>query len=312
MPTLSFTAAEAGSRLDKALGQLLPHYSRTRLQQLIKEGYVQHNGKIIRDAARKVKTGDVYEITEPAVIPATITAENIELDIMFEDKDILVINKPAGLVVHPAAGHKGGTLVNALLAHCGDSLSGIGGVARPGIVHRLDKDTSGLMLVAKNDIAHRHLAAQFAAHSINRKYLAFVWGVPSKKTGRIEGAIGRNPSRDKSARKKMVVRKLGGKEAVTHYTVQKRFGDIASLIECKLETGRTHQVRVHLTALGHPLIGDALYGKGRNKLIQFPRQALHAGLLGFIHPRLEKYLEFTRPLPPDMQNLGIQLETFSA
>jgi 23S rRNA pseudouridine1911/1915/1917 synthase len=257
------------------------------------------------DASRKAKLGDVFTIRVPPPEPASPEAQDIDLDILYEDKDLLVINKPVGMVVHPAPGNRDRTLVNALLAHCGKSLSGIGGVARPGIVHRLDKDTSGLMVVAKNDKAHQQLTKQFADRSLSRTYQALVWGEPVPLVGHIEAPIGRHP-RDRV--KMAVVGK--GKPALTYYKVIESFGDLASLVECKLATGRTHQIRVHLAYIKHPVIGDAVYGGGRNRvgdaaklLEKFPRQALHATQLQFFHPRTEKLMSFKAPLPKDMAEL---------
>lgn len=290
-------------RLDKALTALLEEegaaLSRARLQALIKEGQVTLSKKPVFDPSRKVKSGEVYTVAIPPPEPATPKAQKMKLEIVYEDKDFLVIDKPPGMVVHPAPGHRENTLVNALLAHCGASLSGIGGVARPGIVHRLDKDTGGLMIVAKNDGAHQALTKQFADRSLSRVYHALVWGVPVPKQGSIEGSVGRHP-RD---RKKMAVT-AKGREALTYYKVLKVF-DGVSLIECKLATGRTHQIRVHLAHKKHPLVGDTLYGKGygQGPLRDFPRQALHAVELQFIHPRTGKVMRFKSELPADMAKL---------
>lgn len=274
-------------------------------------------GRTIRDANFRVKPGEDYEITVPAPVDPTPRGEDIPLAVVYEDKDLIVIEKPAGLVVHPAAGNLTGTLVNALIAHCGDSLQGIGGVARPGIVHRLDKDTSGLLVAAKNERAMRSLAKQFAAHAIERAYHAVVWGAPRAGEGRVEGLIGRNPF----DRKRMAVMRSGGKEARTRYRVIETFGaktrPFASLVECRLETGRTHQIRVHLAHLGHPLIGDPSYGRARTAprpksdaearafetAGNFPRQALHAYVLGFDHPSLQKTLRFESKWPADFAGL---------
>ena len=251
-------------------------------------------------------TGATYTIIPPEPTEPDPEPENIPLDIVYEDDDLLVISKPAGLVVHPGAGHWTGTLVNALLYHCGDSLSGINGVKRPGIVHRIDKDTSGLLVVAKNDKAHVGLAKQFEVHSIQRTYDAFVWGL-TPESGRIEGNIGRSPSN----RQKMAIVKVGGKPAVTHYERVDAYGVLASHIKCHLETGRTHQIRVHMTSIKHPLIGDELYGSAPkfapDSIRYFPRQALHAGLLGFIHPITQKQMLFEVPLPKDLENLKVLL-----
>jgi len=359
-------------RLDKALTGLLaarlPGLSRVRLQSLIAEGKVSLGGKTISDASRNAKAGEVYKISVPPAAPARPEAQKIKLEIVYEDKDLLVINKPVGMVVHPAPGNRDSTLVNALLAHCGKSLSGIGGVARPGIVHRLDKDTSGLIVVAKNDLAHKKLTEQFADRSLSRTYEAVVWGVPVPGNGSIRGNIGRH-ARD---RKKMAVTPKG-REALTHYRVLEVFSlsdksipppvrgrsgggcknldpspaktkgllrkpkfllplpqgernvtsldacasspqgqrNVASLIECKLSTGRTHQIRVHLAHKKHPVIGDPVYGKhavsGHAPVLKalqaFPRQALHAKDLRFIHPRSGEEMRFSAPLPKDMRDL---------
>lgn len=302
-------------RLDKALAIELPEYSRARLQDFIQSGDVVFKGKAVTSPKQKVQLGQSYIVNIPPPINATPDAENIPLDIVYEDEDLLVINKQPDMVVHPAAGHADGTLVNALLHHCGNDLSGIGGVRRPGIVHRLDKETSGLMIVAKNDHAHQHLSAQLKDRSLSRIYQAFVWGVPSPRNGIVETQIGRD-SRD---RKKRAVVYSGGKDAVTEYNILKQFGTLASLVECKLQTGRTHQIRVHMAHIQHWMIGDPAYGRpylekflrGRIRLTEeiakelqkFPRQALHAAEIGFIHPRSEEEMHFTADMPDDMQGL---------
>ena len=313
--TLTVREAHAGERLDKFLAGELPEFSRSRLQALIAQGAVTCWGKAITDAAAKVKAREVYCVSMPETAPSHMPAQAIDLDIVYEDKDLLVINKPAGLTVHPGAGNPDMTLVNALLAHCGDTLSGIGGVARPGIVHRIDKDTSGLLVAAKNDPAHLALSAQLAERTLSRVYQALVWGVPKQKSGTITANIGRSFSN----RQKMAVVPKGGKPAVTHYKVLEDFG-FASLLECKLETGRTHQIRVHLTHLGHPLVGDPVYGqptsqrlqakalkalpeKTRAALLKFNRQALHAKEIAFIHPASGKELRFSCDPPKDMKQL---------
>jgi 23S rRNA pseudouridine1911/1915/1917 synthase len=298
-------------RLDRALTGLMaaemPTLSRARVQALIKDGHVTLADKTVKDASRRVRAGEVYVVHVPPPEAAEPEAQAIDLAIVHEDKDMLVIDKPAGLVVHPAPGNRDRTLVNALLAHCGGSLSGIGGVARPGIVHRLDKDTSGLIVVAKNDLAHQALTRQFADRSLSRTYQAIVWGVPPH-TGSIEAPIGRHP-RD---RKKMAVT-AKGRAALTHYKVLKNLGAV-SLIECKLATGRTHQIRVHLAHIKHPVVGDPVYGrrgagpKGTEDLGAFPRQALHAVRLELIHPRTGKRMSFSSPLPTDMAKLLRKLE----
>jgi 23S rRNA pseudouridine1911/1915/1917 synthase len=320
---VTITGAE-GSRLDRALQQHLPELSRSRLKQLILSGQVTDaspnnradNGNVIRDPARKVKEGQTFVVILPEPDDATPQAQAIPLDICFEDAHLLVIDKPAGLVVHPAPGNPDGTLVNALIAHCGESLVGIGGVRRPGIVHRLDKDTSGLIVVAKTELAHRALSRDFAARRIARAYAAIVWGVPLPVEGEIAGNIGRSMTN----RKKMaVVSAARGKPAVTRYKVERAFADKAALIECRLLTGRTHQIRVHLAERGHPLIGDPVYGgrTGRGlarsgataaAAAHFPRQALHARHLGFIHPASGENLVFDSALPDDMKSLLFTLE----
>ncbi|WP_024507471.1 RluA family pseudouridine synthase [Bradyrhizobium sp. ARR65] len=315
---------EGSARLDRVLAQRVPDLSRSRLKALIQQGQVAIGAVPIRDPAYHVKEGDTITIDVPEPADPTPKGETIALRIIYEDDDIIVIDKPAGLVVHPAAGHETGTLVNALIAHCGASLSGIGGVRRPGIVHRLDKDTSGLMVVAKNDLAHQSLTAQFADHGrtneMERGYLAFVWGVPNRARGTVEAAIDRHPY----AREKMAVR-AGGRAAVTHYEVRKTFTGrdgkpVASLLACQLETGRTHQIRVHLAHIGHPLLGDAVYGphfktkasqlgpEAQAALAGLGRQALHAYLLVFEHPRTGQVLRWETPLPEDLLLLESTLE----
>ncbi|HEY8964005.1 MAG TPA: RluA family pseudouridine synthase [Alphaproteobacteria bacterium] len=302
------------TRLDRALAVLLPDLSRARIQALIESGDVLIGGKALK-ASAKVVAGQSVSLVMPEPEAAEPVAEDIPLDIVYEDDDLLVLNKPAGLVVHPAAGHQQGTLVNALLHHCADSLSGIGGVKRPGIVHRLDKDTSGLMMVAKNDFAHQHLAKQLADRTLSRTYHALVWGTPMPFKGTIDAPLARNPNN----RFFMAVRN-DGRQAVTHYTVLERYGDTASLVECKLETGRTHQIRVHMVHKKNPLIGDPLYGlqpsavggylkRGgyegaqADLILGFPRQALHALKLSFIHPRTGNKVTLESELPNDFKEL---------
>lgn len=309
----------AGTRLDAFLPGAISGLSRVRAKALILGGQVAIGGATVSEAKRPVNAGDTVRVVLPPAEPAAPQAEKIALDIVYQDDDLIVINKTAGMVVHPAPGHSAGTLVNALIAHAGDSLSGIGGVRRPGIVHRLDKDTTGLLVIAKTDIAHRGLAAQFADHgrkgALVRGYRAIVWGVPSPRSGTIEAAIGRSTRN----RKKMAVAKTGGREAITHYEVEETFGPktspLASLLSLELETGRTHQIRVHLAAIGHPLIGDPDYGAGMNTkaaklpepargVVQgFSRQALHAWLLGFAHPVIGEDVRFEAQLPKDMADL---------
>jgi 23S rRNA pseudouridine1911/1915/1917 synthase len=316
-----------GDRLDRVLAALAPEgISRSRLTNLIREGAVSQNGETVMDPRAKVKAGTEYELRMPEAISAIPEAEAIPLTIVYEDAYLVVVDKPAGMVVHPAPGAERGTLVNALLHHCGDSLSGIGGVRRPGIVHRIDKDTSGLLVVAKTDIAHQGLAALFAAHDLDREYLAVTRGAPDRADPRLMGLpgvsmdgpwfrvetlIGRHPG----DRKKMAVLRGGeGRHAVTRFQVEARLPPRAALIRCRLETGRTHQIRVHLSHLGHGLIGDPVYGRsviaGLPEVAQtFPRQALHAATLGFHHPVTEDILRFESPLPQDMADLVAKLSS---
>jgi len=307
----------AGWRLDRFLAAALPDFSRSRLKQLLDESAVSLGARTIKDANHRVKPGETYTVVIPPTAPATPQGQDIPLEVVYEDKDLIVINKPPGLVVHPAAGNPDGTLVNALIAHCGPGVLRIGGEERPGIVHRLDKDTSGLLVAAKTERAMASLAKQFANHTIERAYNAVVWGAPRDTAGLIESQIGRSPF----DRKRMTVLRAGGKRAATRYKVIEKFGPaerpFASLIECRLETGRTHQIRVHLTHLGHPLIGDPQYGRNRTAprakspaedraftvAADFPRQALHAFVLGFQHPSLHKTLRFEAPWPADFAEL---------
>jgi 23S rRNA pseudouridine1911/1915/1917 synthase len=297
--------AHAGWRLDRALAAAVPTLSRERLKTLIRTGAVESAGKALRDPATKVRGDESFRVAVPEPEPAHNEPQDIPLTIVFEDQHLLVVDKPAGLVVHPAAGNLDGTLVNALLHHCGGSLSGIGGVARPGIVHRIDKDTSGLLVVAKTDVAHEGLAKQFAAHSIDRRYLAIVSGVPRSNGGKVDAPLARSATNRK---KIAIVEGSRGKRAVTHWSRLNVLKD-AALVECRLETGRTHQVRVHMASIGHPLLGDPVYGrsgKAHGKLLkelQFHRQALHAAELGFTHPVTKHRLSFSSPMPPDMQEL---------
>jgi len=300
--------AQSGLRLDRALAELLPDLSRERIKALIVEGQIVSGGRSL-NPSMKVAAGQDYSITLPAPVALDAVAQDIPLDIVHEDADLIVVDKPAGLVVHPAAGNLDGTLVNALLHHCDGQLSGIGGVARPGIVHRIDKDTSGLLVVAKSDKAHEGLARQFKDHSIDRLYAAIVYGIPAPGSGTVDAWIGRSDA----DRKKMAVHREGrGKHAVTHYRMMERLRG-AAMVECRLETGRTHQVRVHMAHLGHPLIGDPVYGRDRKgfksilETLGFKRQALHAKRLGFIHPVTEEPLAFDSPLPADMQELLSEL-----
>ena len=310
----------APDRLDRVLAKAWPDLSRSRLQALIRDGRVTVGGTPAQDPAAKVEGEAAVALDEPPAVPAEPAAEAIPLRVVYEDDDLVVIDKPAGLVVHPAGGHESGTLVNALLAHCGDSLSGIGGVRRPGIVHRLDKDTTGLMVVAKNDRAHASLAAQFADHGrsgpLERAYLALVWDVPDPRQGTIRTGLARSTqSRERMA----VVPEDRGRAAITHFAVQDVLpgsaAPLASLLHCELETGRTHQIRVHMAHAGHGLIGDPVYGGHRAPSAKalgedvaaaakaFPRQALHAATLGFVHPVSGESLRFEAALPPDMAEL---------
>ena len=332
---------QAGQRLDRFLSDALPDVSRTRIQALIRDGHVRladgpSGGATIEDVKYRVKPGERFELGLPPAAEPALQAEDIPLDVVFEDDALIVIDKPPGLVVHPGAGQPDGTLVNALLAHCGKSLSGIGGVARPGIVHRLDKDTSGLMVVAKTDQVHRALAEQFADHGrtgeMARGYLALVWGAPSRPRGTIEAPIGRHPA---SRTKMAVVSEDKGRHAATHWRLLETYGGhaslkdragmsgrapVASLVECMLETGRTHQVRVHMAHAGHPLVGDPLYGTGfktklrtlpeplQEAIVSLDRQALHAAHLAFVHPVSGTLLEFNSPLPDDLGEIVRQFK----
>ena len=298
--------AHAGWRLDRALADALPSLSRERLKVLVKSGALTGaGGTLVRDPAIKVGGSEAFTLTVPDPQPAHNLAQDIPLAIAHEDGHLLVIDKPAGLVVHPAAGNRDGTLVNALLHHCGGSLSGIGGVARPGIVHRIDKDTSGLLVVAKSDVAHAGLAKQFAAHSVERRYLAIVSGAPVLAAGSIDAPLARSAT---DRKKIAIVRDNRGKRAVTSWRLLTKLNG-AALVECRLETGRTHQVRVHMASIGHPLLGDPVYGRTGGKhrellrAIGFHRQALHAARIGFVHPVTKDRLSFDSTMPPDMQEL---------
>jgi len=320
--SVTITEEEAGQRLDRVLAARIPALSRSRLKALILGGQVTIAARTIRDPAAHVNSGETVTVTMPPLEDAKPAGEDIPLNIVYEDDALIVIDKPPGLVVHPAAGHAKGTLVNALIAHCGDSLSGIGGVKRPGIVHRLDKDTSGLMVVAKTDAAHRAISKQFAEKMegpLERGYLAFVWGAPARPKGVIDAPLDRHPH----ARDKRAVR-ASGRAAVTHWQVLERFaGDdgkpVAALVACTLETGRTHQIRVHLAHIGHPILGDETYATGfrtkaarlspdaRSALDALGRQALHAYRLGFENPETGEFLEFQSELPADLRRLHTAL-----
>ncbi|MDO4307751.1 MAG: RluA family pseudouridine synthase [Eubacteriales bacterium] len=288
--TFMIEEQEAGIRIDRVLTDKCEDYSRSYLQKLLKDQQVSVNKNPVK-ANYKVQAGDTVHVTLPDMEEPNIRPQEIPLDILYEDDYLLVVNKPKDMVVHPSAGHMEGTLVNAVLAHCQGNLSGINGVLRPGIVHRIDKDTTGALLICKDDTTHRALAEQLKVHSIKRRYHAVAYGNFSDEEGTVEGPIGRHPI----DRKKMAINYKNGKEAVTHYRVLERFGN-ATYIECRLETGRTHQIRVHMASIGHPLLGDEIYGSGRNPY-HLQGQALHAMVLGFIHPHTGKYMEFEAPLP---------------
>ena len=310
----------AGQRLDRVLAELLPDISRSRIQALIRSGHVRGPEGTIGEPGQRVKPAETFSVALPPPEPAEPQGQAIPLAVVYEDKDLIVIDKPPGLVVHPAAGHADGTLVNALIAHCGESLSGIGGVRRPGIVHRLDKETSGLLVVAKNDGAHQGLAEQFASHGadgrLERAYLALVWGTPTRRAGTIEARVGRSSA---NRTRMAVVKGEAGRHAVTHFEVIETFAldgkPLASLVKLRLETGRTHQIRVHLAHIGNPVMGDPLYGVGfkasaskltpaaREALESLGRQALHAAEIGFDHPVHGGALRFSSPLPADMDRL---------
>ncbi len=291
------SAGEEDERLDKCLALLTDSLSRSYIQKMILEGNVKVNG-IAAKASYKVKQEDLIEFELPTAVEPEILPENIPLDILYEDADVIVVNKPKGMVVHPAAGHYSGTLVNALMYHCGGSLSGINGVMRPGIVHRIDMDTTGSLIVCKNDAAHRSVAEQLKEHSVTRRYEAICYGVLKEDQGIIDRPIGRDPAE----RKKMAVNERNGKRAVTHYRVLRRFREY-SYIECTLETGRTHQIRVHMASIGHPLLGDQVYAGGRKCPYRLQGQTLHAGVLGFRHPATGEYMEINAPLPEYFQHL---------
>jgi 23S rRNA pseudouridine1911/1915/1917 synthase len=310
--TLQVAEEEQGKRLDHLLAKHFPDISRSRIKALIVDGKVTVDGAVSKAPALRVKTvGAAVEMHVPPTVSIDLLPQDLPLDILFEDEHLIIINKAAGMVVHPAPGHPDGTLVNALLHHCGESLLGIGGERRPGIVHRLDKDTSGVMVAAKHQAAHEGLSALFAKHDLERTYQAVLWGAPSPTSGVVEGAIGR----DRMNRKKMAVDLKHGKDAITHYQVLKHLGLGATVVACTLETGRTHQIRVHMSAIGHSLMGDPLYGRAsparkarfdeeqQAAISGFPRQALHAAVLGFVHPMTKDYVRFESELPTDMKNL---------
>ncbi len=283
-------------RIDKCISMLIDSLSRSFIQKLIKEEQVRVNGMVVKGSYR-VKTDDEVQFCLPESVEPDIEPENIPLDILYEDKDVVVVNKPKGMVVHPAAGHYSGTMVNALMYHCGKDLSGINGVMRPGIVHRIDMDTTGSVIVCKNDVAHNCIAEQLKEHSIRRTYRAICYGVLKEDEGTIKGAIGRHPT----DRKKMSINEKNGKHAVTHYKVLKRFKDY-TYIECRLETGRTHQIRVHMASIGHPLLGDEVYSNRKSPFL-LQGQTLHAKTIGFVHPETKMYVEIDAPLPEYFQHL---------
>ncbi|HTI02890.1 MAG TPA: RluA family pseudouridine synthase [Acidisoma sp.] len=314
---LTATSDDGGVRLDKFLAERIGTISRSRVKSLILEGRLSRDGAVTTDVSATVQPGAAYRLRLPPPDPATPQGEEIPLAILYEDDALLVLDKPAGLVVHPAPGNPDGTLVNALIAHCGDSLTGIGGERRPGIVHRLDKDTSGVMVVAKTELAHTRLSAAFASRDLDREYKAICWGVPNPARGAIEGDIGRDP-RD---RKRMAVVTRNGKPALTNYRIVRNYGTAASLVALRLGTGRTHQIRVHMAYIGHPLLGDSVYLRRRPSVaktlppqalglaLDFPRQALHAEMLGFFHPITGVKLSFSAPPPADFRELEAALDT---
>lgn len=291
--------SQSGMRLDKFLTEIYPDQTRSFLQKLVKSGEIKVNGKPVIKAGFVVEGGDQVSASIPTPQAVEIEAENIPLDILYEDADVLIVNKPKGMVVHPSAGHYSGTLVNAIMYHCADSLSGINGEIRPGIVHRIDMDTTGALIICKNDAAHVDIAEQIKEHTVTRRYRGIVCGVVKEDEGTIEGAIGRHPTQ----RKKMVINEKNGKPAITHYKVLQRFAKY-TYMEFRLETGRTHQIRVHMASIGHPLLGDELYGNPKNLAMKgLQGQTLHAMVIGFVHPTTHEYMEFEAPLPEYFQNL---------
>ena len=291
--------SQSGMRLDKFLTEIYPDQTRSFLQKLVKSGEIKVNGKPVIKAGFVVEGGDQVSASIPTPQAVEIEAENIPLDILYEDADVLIVNKPKGMVVHPSAGHYSGTLVNAIMYHCAESLSGINGEIRPGIVHRIDMDTTGALIICKNDAAHVDIAEQIKEHTVTRRYRGIVCGVGKEDEGTIEGAIGRHPTQ----RKKMAINEKNGKPAITHYKVLQRFAKY-TYMEFRLETGRTHQIRVHMASIGHPLLGDELYGNPKNLAMKgLQGQTLHAMVIGFVHPTTHEYMEFEAPLPEYFQNL---------
>ena len=312
---LTADAAAAGQRLDRWLAGAIGTLSRSRVKALIEGHHLRRDGAVVTDVSEAVREGAEYSLAIPPALPARPQAQDIPLTVLFEDRHLIVLDKPAGLVVHPAPGNLDGTLVNALLSHAGEELTGIGGEARPGIVHRLDKDTSGVMVVAKSERAHQRLSEAFAARDLERSYLALAWGVPAPAAGEVDAPIGRHPT----DRKRMAVVARNGKNALTRYATEKAWAGAVALLRCRLATGRTHQIRVHMAHIGHPLVGDPVYLRRlpaaktldksvRDILLSFPRQALHAETLGFNHPITKEVLSFSTPLPADMQGLITLLE----
>ena len=300
------SAEHSGIRIDRFLSEQLPEHSRSYIQKLIKDGQISIGGKAVKSNYKIAGTEEISLLVPDQVLP-DILPENIPLDILYEDQDLIVVNKPKGMVVHPAAGHYSGTLVNALMYHCKDDLSGINGVMRPGIVHRIDRNTTGSLLVCKNDFAHNAIAEQLKVHSITRKYRAIVHGNLKDDQGTVDAPIGRHPI----DRKKMAIEPRNGRDAITHYRVLERFGNY-TYIECQLETGRTHQIRVHMSSIHHPIVGDDVYGPAKCPFSGLQGQTLHAQVLGFIHPRTGEYMEFSAPLPEYFENLLTKLRNASS
>ena len=296
------TREQEGERLDKFLSMIYPDFSRSFFQKLIKENNIQVND-VVQKANYRMKEEDLVAVTIPDAVETAIVPEDIPLDILYEDDDVLIVNKPKGMVVHPSAGHFSGTLVNGIMFHCKDSLSGINGEIRPGIVHRIDMDSTGSLIVCKNDESHVCIAEQIKEHSVNRIYEGIVCGNVKEDSGTIKGAIGRHPV----DRKKMAINEKNGKPAITHYKVLERFGNYTHM-QFQLETGRTHQIRVHMASIGHPLLGDEIYSSGKSPFKHLQGHTLHAKTIGFIHPKNNEYMEFSAPLPEYFENLLVQLK----